>query len=207
MKTELGANTFYCFLMATESKNGFVVEGVKAGVGDVDDGDPMSLPLVPRIDEVSWFEASVSGAVPWHPEWRHQRDLRLCHHHHHLHPDHCHGLRVLSQLHCWSKLKTNLAGRQSKGSWSSAKLGSFIEEKKKVKSYWSVNSGWFSFQLEVNIFYLCFIRTLCVLTASNLWYLCNKCNLHDFCSDDCVYHMYHCINDCSTNSISLFVGM
>lgn len=64
MKIELGASTFYCFLMATESKNGFVVEGVKAGVGDVDDGDPKSLPLVPRIDEVSWFEASVSGAVP-----------------------------------------------------------------------------------------------------------------------------------------------
>ena len=35
-------------------------------VGGVDDGDPKSLPCaaLPRIDEVSWFRASVSGAVP-----------------------------------------------------------------------------------------------------------------------------------------------
>ena len=34
--------------------------------GGVDDGDPKSLPCaaLPRIDEVSWFRASVSGAVP-----------------------------------------------------------------------------------------------------------------------------------------------
>ena len=68
--------------------NGFEVEGVIAddddggvedgdgvsdgdggGVGEdggVDDGDPMALPCaaLPRIDEVSWFRASVSGAVP-----------------------------------------------------------------------------------------------------------------------------------------------
>ena len=34
--------------------------------GGVGDGDPKSLPCaaLPRIDEVSWFRASVSGAVP-----------------------------------------------------------------------------------------------------------------------------------------------
>ena len=66
------------------SDNGIGVEGVKAegyggvdhgdGDGDsggdvgggVDDGDGMALPCaaLPRIDEVSWFGASVSGAVP-----------------------------------------------------------------------------------------------------------------------------------------------
>ena len=41
--------------------------GVDKGEGvGVDDGDPMALPCaaLPPIDEVSWFRASVSGAVP-----------------------------------------------------------------------------------------------------------------------------------------------
>ena len=41
-------------------------EDIGEGGGGVDDGDPKALPCaaLPRIDEVSWFRASVSGAVP-----------------------------------------------------------------------------------------------------------------------------------------------